>query len=812
MMLVAPDCFSIRWPSAISVRRWMNFPLRWRGSRVTHGRLRGPQHWRAAAACLALVLVPAQPGFTQGIARSDINKMAVEAILDCLTKAQEAVMLRDKVECKGYQQGTGFLDEHSPDMPLNVVDSAAACAVDSKDWRALSGDIIKVVAKKKPDDIDQKGIRIIGAIFCETLDLVGLELPYSLALDNSLFLKGIQGRSFRTRGDFSVDDSVIFGEFFLARAHVDGTVFARKALISKVRVLDAEVRGSLLFRDSLILELAAFDTVSLSGELSMRRALFPYLLIQFSKIGGVLDLTESQARCSYHLRKSEVGDLVAVHSGFGTAEWSSDNKYRLHSWYLNREGPAATDPFVLRSALFEAAKTDPSRRAQKIAEEKLCDHSVVSFLPGSFIVSDTQVKSSVCLRQFRWLEGSKSNDQKSFITFTGVNVGATASIDLAMVDSKPPTGPPDNRNLEIIGFQTGSLMFHFEDSTQNPYRLLLSGIKFEHIYAAAENPCGYNPNFSDSDSKKAADAAAAEKKAAAAAGSDGAPDAVAAGPDTKRAADAVASGPGGTSAISDARKKDDVDPGSNFRSPHVEEVMSWLNRNSLATTQPFAAFVEVFQKHGEDNDAKALRIAKANIELCLKVHRVFGALGDWICKKRADAPSRDKDNAATVQSSHLSDVFAWGADLVSVVFGAVLWLIADNGYRPEKVGWFVVLAMAAFGAYFHFGLRVVGLLPKEKHIILPMGILFLFDRLLPAYQIREDHYKIAEFFKRAPRKIKESEYLETRKMRYLWWDIPVIATSEAERLRVQRSLDVLKIIGLVLAVFLVAAINAIVSR
>jgi hypothetical protein len=107
---------------------------------------------------------------------------------------------------------------------------------------------------------------------------------------------------------------------------------------------------------------------------------------------------------------------------------------------------------------------------------------------------------------------------------------------------------------------------------------------------------------------------------------------------------------------------------------------------------------------------------------------------------------------------------------------------------------------------------VVGLLPKEKHIILPMGILFLFDRLLPAYQIREDHYKIAEFFKRVPRKIKGSEYLETRKMRYLWWDIPVIATSEAERLRVQRSLDVLKIIGLVLAVFLVAAINAIVSR
>jgi hypothetical protein len=747
-----------------------------------------------------LVLFPAEPGFTQGTVRSDISNTVVDAIWGCLTKAQEAVMLPDKVECKGYQAGADFLDERSPNMPLNV-DSAAACNEDSKDWRALNGDTIKAIARKSPVAIDQKGIRIIGAIFCEPLDLIGLELPYSLALDKSIFLKGIQGRSFRTRGDFSVDGSVIFGELYLARAHVDGTVFATQSLINKVRVLDAEVHGSLLFRDSLILELAAFDTVSLSGELSMRRALFPYLLIQFSKIGGVLDLTESQARCSYHLRKSEVGDLVAVGSGFGTAERSSDDKGRLFSWYLHRESRAASDPYVLRSALLKAAETDPSGRAQKIAEDKLCDHPVASYLPGSLLVSDTQVKSSLCLRQFRWLEGSKSNDQKSFITFTGVNVAATASIDLAMVNSKSSAGSPDNRNLEIIGFQTGSLMFHFEDSTQNPYRLLLSGIKFEHIYAAAENPCGYNPNFSDSDRKKAAAVAAAEEKAAA--GSSSAP-ATASSEIKKTPADAVPSGSGGKSAIS----KDDADPGSNFRSPHVEEVMSWLNRNSLATTQPFAAFVEVFQKHGENNDAKALRIAKANLELCLKAQRVFG---DWICKKNVDTPSQSKASS-TVQSAGLSDVFAWGTDFVSVVFGAVLWLIADNGYRPEKVGWFVVLAIAAFGMYFCLGLRVVGLLPKEKQIILPMGILFLFDRLLPAYQIRADHYQIASFFKRVPRKMRKSQYLKTSKMRYLWWEIPVVATSEVERLRVERSLDVLKIIGLVLAVFLVAAINAIVSR
>jgi hypothetical protein len=314
-----------------------------------------------------------------------------------------------------------------------------------------------------------------------------------------------------------------------------------------------------------------------------------------------------------------------------------------------------------------------------------------------------------------------------------------------------------------MGFETGSFFFNFSEVQSQPYKLSLSGLKFEHVYATAKNACDYDPDFATSDRTKS-----------------GSPN---------------------------VRQGNDPDPASHSRLPLVEEVMPWLSGNSLATTQPFAAFVDVFQKHGEDNDAKALRSAKANAELCLKAQRIFGGFADWVCGSRKESATGSQSSASR---SWIAQATGWGNDLASVVFGAVLWLIADNGYHPEKVGWFVIISIVVFFAYFWFALRTIGLLPRDKTIILPIGLVFLFDRLLPAYQIREDHYNIAQFFKFIPKKGRP--HADKKTMRYFGKDFSVVAANEAERLRIERSLDVLKIVGLVLAVFLVAAINAIVSH
>jgi hypothetical protein len=683
------------------------------------------------------------------------NEKVIEAILQCVSVAQEAVLLPDSVACAPYGHGGGKVP---PDTPLNL-DFAGVCN-DKDDWRALPGNTIKLLAKQ-PNRIDPQGIRLLGAVFCDSVDLIGLELPYSLVLDRSVFSGGILGRSFRTHGDLSLDKSLVFGELYLARAHIDGTVFASGSFIQKIRVLDAEIHGSLLFRKTHIFELAAFDTILLSGELSVREARLQYLLIQFSKIGGVLDLTGSQARCSYRVRKSEVGDIVAVGSGFGTVKPTPSGLQYDWNPSLN----------VL----------DPPDNRGKFTHGSQCDHSMISFSPGSFLISDTKVKSSLCLRSFHWLEGESARYPNSFITFKDVGVGTAASIDLARDDAGSATAKARTHKFEIMGFETGSLFFNFSDTQIQPYVLSLSSLKFEHVFALekdAKGACDYDPDFVNSDGGKPPD-------------------------------------------DSGVRQANDPDPGSHSRLPRVEEVMTWLSGNALATTQPFVTFVDVFQKHGEDNDAKALRIAKADAELCLKARHVFGdTLSGWFCSRPASASSSAGEKTAVSQAAGMSassvvadssSFFAWGNDFITLGFGGFLRFIADNGYHPEKVGWFVVLAIVVFALYFRFGLGAIGLLPKEKTIILPLGIVFLFDRLLPAYQIREDHYHIESFFRRASKKEIEAG-TSTMNMRYLGRNIPVVVTTEVQRLMIERSLDVLKIIGLVLAVFLVAAINALVSR
>jgi hypothetical protein len=164
----------------------------------------------------------------------------------------------------------------------------------------LDAHAIKIIAADTRRTVGPAGIRVVGAIFCDPLDLVGLRLSYPLMMDHSIFVMGIEARNFETTGDLSFDGALIFGELSLFRAKIAGTVFGRETLIQNTQLLDTEIRGALLLRGSVLLEPVMLDTITVIGELSLRQSIFPYFLVQFSTIGSVLDLSYSQARCAYH--------------------------------------------------------------------------------------------------------------------------------------------------------------------------------------------------------------------------------------------------------------------------------------------------------------------------------------------------------------------------------------------------------------------------------------------------------------------------------------------------------------------------------
>jgi hypothetical protein len=132
--------------------------------------------------CAAFLFSSTAPLLSQTTPSVEANKTVIEQILSCLETGQEAVLLqKEPVQCAAFGKGAKLLERGAP----KNVDVASACN-DPADLRKLPGNAVKVLAKHT-SRIDPTGIRVIGAIFCQNLDLIGLDLPYSLVLDKSVF-------------------------------------------------------------------------------------------------------------------------------------------------------------------------------------------------------------------------------------------------------------------------------------------------------------------------------------------------------------------------------------------------------------------------------------------------------------------------------------------------------------------------------------------------------------------------------------------------------------------------------------------------
>jgi hypothetical protein len=625
--------------------------------------------------------------------------------------------------------------------------------------RILSPSAIKEIATHKEGLAKSVGIRIYGAIFCDKLDLVGLEINQSLVIDRSVFVNGIDGRGFRTHGDLSAEESLILGELRITRARIDGSIYGKNSLMMNVQILDSIVQGSIILRGSFVLELAIFDSLTLSGELGLRDSFVSYFLLQFSKVDGALDLTSSQARCAYLIRKSEIGGFVAVNSGFGTSN-SANTSFSFNS---GDNGPYKD---LIPIALAYWSNGPP-------ASDTECKYSTIAF-PGAFHVSDTRVHHSFCFRSFHWLSSETAGKPTSYVSFDDVDVDTIAFIDLALDDdTRGKRSDEATRKLEIVGFAAHSFIFNFAEDPKK-YELSLNGLKFDHAYTIPRKPeskrgstikCGYNPNF-----------------------------------DTPVSQDKT-----------DLLLDNNSHPSSDLRTPRVSEVVNWLSSNTLDTTQPYTVFVDAFANDGGDKDAKEFQVVKASTELGYRACPIFS----WLCRQLdLQGPKQTtvtKQNEPQDRDPLWRTVLKYASDFVVSAVGFLLWALADHGFHPEKVGWYVGGTLLLSAIVFWLCLRMIAFTPDKKTAIRPIGLLFLFDRLLPAYQIRQDHYNIQTYYKWIWNR---SNYLPgvVKTLKYFWIGIPVVKADEKDVIRAEICLDVLKVIGLILAIFLVAAINALVNH
>jgi len=94
---------------------------------------------------------------------------------------------------------------------------------------------------------------------------------------------------------------------------------------------------------------------------------------------------------------------------------------------------------------------------------------------------------------------------------------------------------------------------------------------------------------------------------------------------------------------------------------------------------------------------------------------------------------------------------------------------------------------------------------EKKAAMRVVGTTFLFDRLLPLYKIRDEHYDVDTFYQRGA-----GENAKT--LHYFGRDFECVPASFWRARIAIVYLDLLKACGFILAAFMVAAINALIAH
>lgn len=638
--------------------------------------------------------------------------------------------------------------------------------------RILKSNIVRSF-KKAPGP---QGLRIIGAIFCDPLDLAGLELTYPLYIERSHFRRGVIGRNLHAKGDLSFDRSIVLGKLDLGGAKIDGWLWARGAFFEELEIVSVEIKGGATFRGSVVLKQALFRSTVIGQDLTFNGAALSNLTLENSRVTSELDLNSSEARCAYIVRASAIGRVTADGVGIGLikplpASLPKETSNPVYLWWnrglttvpsqLGNTKPVAPDEgpmgiFVSRGIAETLAKfegevarndeLDKDRRDTIEPKSTGCgDESKLEQTRFAFV--DSSVQGKFCLSHFSWLQRSSPADDAQHETVVALNstqIPGNLWIDLhSSSSSKRDESLRKKRRLEAIGLSIGGLVLNFGHKAD--YVTWLDGITFQRVAKPLEGTVSC------------------------------------------------------ASAVSDV--KDTL--------PTSEDVVDWLDLNEAPSSQPFKAFIDAFERAGAD--ATDLRVERKTRDLQQRTCQSLPGLRKlfWFdCGK------------TSTSGPHSASMFGWASDIGTIVFQWLMVPVADHGLRPAKAAWSLLVVLGGFLVIFWVYLNIVGFEPKrddkeagprpgtDAAAPWPISLLFLFDRLIPAYKIRKEHYEIRRFYSRAGKDGTEpAQYL-----RYFGRTFRVRPATDAEIERAERWLIILRIIGVVLAVFLLAALNALISK
>jgi uncharacterized protein YjbI with pentapeptide repeats len=233
------------------------------------------------------------------------------------------------------------------------------------DWgpeRRLSTAFLEVMLLHDPwrSTIPRRGVRIVGAWFDETVDLVEAEIAHELRLSRSRFTSEFYLVRLQMQSLLSLYGSVITGTLNMDSAIVGGGMhMGNGAQFADVRLRGARIENQLNLVGAKVTGRLNMNSASIAGALLMRegaeceRAEFGEVDLRGARIQGPLELVGAKVTGGLNINSSSIGGPLLMSKG---AEFTEvDLRGARIEGSLNLVGAKVTGPLAMDGVRIAAA-------------------------------------------------------------------------------------------------------------------------------------------------------------------------------------------------------------------------------------------------------------------------------------------------------------------------------------------------------------------------------------------------------------------------------------------------------------------------
>jgi hypothetical protein len=617
---------------------------------------------------------------------------------------------------------------------LSHIFSTREC--NTADRRVVNSDIVEKVLHDPRLGPGRWPIALIGAIFCDELNVVGFDLKRSLVFDHSVFLQNVLIRNFTSELNLSFNDVRAGQTITVIRAHLKGGLFANEADINSLEIVestadlsvdlarslypgmlkiertkskgnlglddvvlngleihDSEIGANLTLKRAILLAAARVDRSEVHGGLDTTDAAFSLLQARYNKFDTNVEMRASEFRCGLELSKNQIAsDLLLFNVSLGRTipappggkpqnTWSEqrteDIGKRIDGWVKNGHPPSTLDNSSNTDCAFEKFQ-----------------------IPAEARINDNRIDKNLCVETFGFRASPSTSGAQvgapaaaqSYLSLNGTIVTSNSFLAIGPQSPANPTADrTSNYTIELLGFQTGGLIIPFDDDTRKSFELTVTGVKFDRIFDG-DVSCQYR-------------------------------EAGGGGQGTKR-----------------------------IKLPTSAQLVAWLAKSK--SPEAHAAAIDALQRAG--TDATALKVAKAEIEWRndrdLQRQLLDESFQKWRAERAEAWNERKYLKWATLYFAPLTwtnQIF----DLIRSEFIRLFGIVSDYGFRPYKIVLFVIGFIILCRLFISLLLGVKKAVSEKTNETFKVGWLFIIDHMVPFININDDHAKVARYLDRNQRPI-----------------------------------------------------------